>query len=124
MSKLTVSQALRAVKSTKGRIAELKTRVAQSVSHVDGVETTWDFETSKSDLAKAKERLIGLKSAIAIANATTFITFEDRELTLAEAIRRLEEFKDEMAFLPTLHLRASSARRSSSGMRRRSGRCV
>jgi hypothetical protein len=112
MSQLTISQSLRRIKRVKGKIAEYKTRAVQSVSHVKDKKPTFDFKAVREQLAAAKEELIGLESAVAVANAARTVTFEGREMRLAEAIRRLQELKDEMSWLPQLNLREGVERTS------------
>jgi cysteinyl-tRNA synthetase len=105
MTKLTISQALRTVKSLKGRIGELKGRAAQAVSHEKGTEPAFAFSDLRKDIAAAKEKLIGLETAVAVANALARIDAEGRTMTLAEAIRRLQELKDDLTFFQGLELR-------------------
>lgn len=112
MANLTIAQSLRRIKKCKGRIAELKTRAMQSVSFTDDKKPTFDFKATREELAAAKEELIGLESAVAVANATTSVAFEGKELTLAQAIRRLQELKDEMSWLPQLCIREGVERTS------------
>ena len=104
MSNLTIAQSLRRIKKCKGRIAELKSRAMQSVSYAADKKPTFDFKVMREELAAAKEELVGLESAVAVANATTSVSFEGKEMRLAEAIRRLQELKDEMSWLPQLHI--------------------
>jgi len=112
MSNLTIAQALRRTKKTRGNISELKTRASEAVSHEAGKKPTFDFEPTCEALANAKEELIKLESSIACANASTTITYEGKSMTLAEAIRRLQELKDQMSWLTSLHIREGVERSS------------
>lgn len=110
MTQLTISQALRRVKRAKGRVAELKTRAAQSVSYLAEQKPTFDFKATRVELAAAKEELIGLETSIACANAVNTVSFQGKDITLAEAIRRLQELKDDMSWLAHLTLRSGKER--------------
>lgn len=112
MAHLTISQSLRRIKKCKGRIAELKVRAGQSVSFTDEKAPTFNFKAVREELAAAKEELVCLEAAVAVANATTRINCEGKEMTLAEAIRRLQEFKDGMSWLPQLCIREGVERTS------------
>ncbi len=105
MPNLTISQGLRRIKKIKGRVAELKGRASMSVSYETSKKPVFDFKATRDELAKAKEELIRLEAAVAVANATARITFEERDMFLAEAVRRLQELKDDISWLPQLHVR-------------------
>lgn len=106
MSQFTVSQALRRVKKLKGRMGELQRRAESVVSHETTKKPDFDFAALRSQVAAARDELVGLKAAVAVANATTKVQFDGKELTVAAAVLRLQEFKAELAWLPTLQFRA------------------
>lgn len=110
MAQLTISQGLRRVKKCKGRLAELTARAAASVSYEAANKPPFDFSATRTEVAKVREELIELEAGIARANATATIAVDDRRMTLAEAIRRLQELKAEMAWLSQLALRAGTER--------------
>ena len=104
MVKLTISQCLRRAKSIKGRIAELKARASASVSYIREKKPKFDFKTTREELSAVKEDLILIETAIAVANATNKIKIGAQEITIAQAIRNLQEIKDEIAWLSSLRL--------------------
>ncbi len=108
----TVSQALRAIKRQKGRLAELTARASAVVSYEAGKKPSFDFSATRTEIGQARETLIRLESAVANANATTEVTWGDRAVTLSEAIRRLQECKAEIAWLSGLQLKSGSERHS------------
>ncbi len=110
MAQLTISQGLRRVKKCKGRLAELTARASASVSYEAGKKPSFDFKATRAEVAKVRAELVGLEAAIARANATATVSVDGKSVTLAEAIRWLQEFKAEMAWLPQLVLRTGTER--------------
>lgn len=108
-SNLTISQSLRRISFLKGKLNELSGRAAASVSYVAGKkEPTFDFDETRDALEKAREELLQLEASVARANAMTRIDWKDRKVTLAEAIRRLQEFKGQIAWFNGLPIREGS----------------
>jgi uncharacterized coiled-coil protein SlyX len=107
----TISQGLRQIKRLKGRMAELTARAAASVSYEAGKKPPFEFGNTRADLDKVREQLVRLEAAVARANATTDIQSEDRTMSLAEAIRRLQEIRAEIAWLTGLTLRQGTERK-------------
>ncbi|MEI7512441.1 MAG: hypothetical protein WCK01_03210 [Candidatus Uhrbacteria bacterium] len=105
---LTVSQGLRRVKKLKGLLAEAQTRATQGSTWVEGKEPSFAFEEQRKLRTGFQGEIIRLETAIARANALTRITVEGREVTLAQAIRELQELKADLAWLPQLILRAGT----------------
>lgn len=106
----TIAQGLRAIKRLKGRMAELTNRAATSVSYEAGKKPPFDFKATRQEVDEVRERLVRLEAEVARANATTEVNYEDRIMSLAEAIRRLQETKAEIAWLTGLHLRSGTER--------------
>jgi hypothetical protein len=106
----TISQGLRQIKRLKGRMAELTARAAASVSYEAGKKPPFEFGNTRADLDKVREQLVRLEAAVARANATTDIQHDGRTMSLAEAIRRLQENKAEIAWLAGLTLRQGTER--------------
>lgn len=102
---LTIAQSLRRIKKSKGKMAELTARAAGVVSYEAGKPPNFDFRKLRGDIACVREELVTLEAAVARANATTSIEVDGSRMTIAEAIRRLQELKAEMAWLPLLALR-------------------
>jgi hypothetical protein len=118
----TVSQALRRTKKLKGRMGELTARATTSVSYLAEKKPAFGFKATRDEMAKVREDLIALETAIAKANATTSIDFDGKPMTLPEAIRRLQEFKSEMVWLSSLTLRNGTERHRDTEYDQESGR--
>jgi hypothetical protein len=106
---MTIGAALREIKSVKGEVSEHGQRAARSImfSVTEGVEPpvqVFDFATERKARERAQEWLVRLQSAVAVTNARTSITFEGRKMPLAEAIRRFEELKGDLAWLEALQI--------------------
>jgi len=108
MSSLTISQGLRQVARLKGKIAESKTRLAGSVFHRDDQPPAFQFSATVERLKVDKAELIKLESRIALTNASTKVEFEGRQITLSEGIKRLQEAKDDIAWLKAIPCQAAS----------------
>lgn len=100
----TIAQGLRRVKQLKCSVKEHESRATQSVSYEAGKPPKFSFKAEREARAKAQDDLVRLESAIAVANATTRIEAEGRRMTLAEAIRRLQELKANIVFVTGLQL--------------------
>jgi hypothetical protein len=105
---MTISQGLRKLKKLKGLLAEAQARATQSTSWADEAKPVFDFAAERAKRAELQDEIVRIETGIARANALTRITVEDREMPIAEAIRRLQELKADLAWLPTLNLRAGT----------------
>jgi hypothetical protein len=102
MARMTVSQGLRAVADLKGRIKKHK-------EHAQGA-VTWDaenipafmFSTELEGAEKARDEMLRLQTAIAVANATTEIEWQGKKVLVAWAVRQLEEIKGQLKWLDEL----------------------
>lgn len=112
MTKLTVSQGLRRIKKLKGAMAEHGQRASQSVSYVQGSKPVFDFASERAKRTAAQDELVRLEAAVAQANAMTSIPVDGKEMTMAEAIRRLQELKADMAWIAALPLREETVNES------------
>lgn len=104
-NKFTIAQALRRVKILKGVIAENTTRAINSVSYAEQNPAPFKFEDCVQKIKEARNELVLLETGIAIANANTKIQLLDKCVSLAFAIRTLQEIKSEMTFLKSLIIR-------------------
>lgn len=107
---MTISQGLRRVKKLKGRMAELTARASQVVSYESSAKPDFKFGEVRAEIATVRDELVRLEAAVARANAKATISFEEKEISLAEAIRRLQELKAEMAWVASLRLQEGTVR--------------
>ena len=107
---MTIAQALRRVKKLKGQIAEHSSRAQAAVSYDATKVPEFRFEESLAAMLAAQMEMVALESQIAVANATTQVTFEKRTMLLAEAVRTLQELKGQIAFLKGLSLRSETVK--------------
>jgi hypothetical protein len=113
MSKLTIAQALRRVKIIKGRIAEHRSRAINGVSYELNKQPAFNFSEEMNAMKLAQNELLDLESRIVRANAVTEIQdvyAGNIVVTLAHAIRQLQELKGWIAFLKELELRTGTTR--------------
>lgn len=107
---MTIGQGLRRIKKLKGRMNELSSRAASSVSYESSRKPTFDFRTTREQLREVREELVLLEATVAKANATATIEVESKRMTIAEAIRHLQEIKAEIAWVSSLGLREGTVR--------------
>lgn len=109
--KVTIAQALRRIKKLKGQIAEHSTRAQQGVSYVSTKVPAFRFADAVEALRAAREEMLDLESRVAVANAKKTLTTQDgRKVSLARAVRELQELKGEIALLRGLNLRSETVR--------------
>ena len=104
--KMTIAQALRRVKKLKGLIAEQSTRVRQGVSYVSTEVPAFRFEDEMKAFISTTEEMVVLESQIAVANALTMVTDGSTQISLARAIRMLQELKGTIALYQVLNLKS------------------
>lgn len=123
-TKITIAQALRRVKKLKGQIAEHTQRAQQSVSYVKGNVPAFRFDSEVASLRAAQIEMLDLQSRIAVANAKATVSFGNDTITHAEAIRRLQEMKGDIAFLKSLVIRNETVKTRDQEYDATSGRYV
>lgn len=104
MSNLTLSQALRSIARLKGKLAEYRLRAQLAVTYRSEAKPAYVFQEMCDKARETLAELIALETRVAITNATTGCVIGG-ERTLAEAIRTLQEWKGEIAWLKTLAVR-------------------
>lgn len=108
--KITIAQALRRIKKLKGQIAEHTARAQAGVSYVQGKAPAFRFQEARAALALARNEMLDLETRVAVANAKKIVVSGELKYTLAYAVRTLQEFKGEIAFLRGLNLRSETVR--------------
>jgi len=103
--KMTIAQALRRIKKLKGQIAEHDQRAKAGVSYDQTKVPAFRFKEAVDAMFTIQDEVVALDSRVAIANAGNYIQDGDQRVSLAQAIRTLQELKGRIAFLKGLHLR-------------------
>ncbi len=102
----TIAQGLRRAKKLKGLLVEAQNRATGATSWVAGKKPVFDFAEQRAQRAALQDEIVRIETAVAVANATNTITVGGQTMTLARAIRTLQEVKADLAWLPQLNLRA------------------
>lgn len=104
-SRLSISRALREVKTRKGRIAELDGRIRSASSWRSDKPSIFDFAQLVAERSSLVSELLKLKEAIAVANATHQIDHQNRSMTITGGITLMGELKSQLALFQNLTLR-------------------
>jgi hypothetical protein len=121
MSELTISQALRAIARLKGNLTKYKERAFEGVTYRLDAVPAYRFSDMMEKIDTARGDLVLLEARVAITNATTKIAFDGKQLTLTQALKQLQEFKDELAWLATLPVRPGETTKSYENVHRAGG---
>lgn len=111
--KMTIAQALRRIKNLKGQISENQERARLGVSYETTKIPAFLYREAVELMFSIQDEMIGLESRVAIANAKATVQSEGTEVTMAFAIRTLQELKGRIAFLKGLHLRNETVKERS-----------
>jgi len=105
---MNITAVLRRIAAIKGEINCWTSRVIGSITYEAADPPAYSFEEAFSARRTLVKELVQLQTALAIANATTMIQWKDKGITLATAIRELQEVKSEISLLSGLsaHTRA------------------
>lgn len=109
-SAITLSKALRTRKTLKGQINDLTSRAIGCAAWVTDAPRDFVFADVNQERKNKIEALIVLETAIARANSMHSVSTEERQMTLAELIRRQAEVRGEITFLESLPLRNGTVR--------------
>lgn len=112
--KLTIAQALRKIKKLKGQIAEHEQRAKAGVSYDVTKVPAFRFSESVKQMFSTQDEVVALESRVAVANAGNYIHDGDQRVSLAQAVRILQELKGRIAFLKGLNLRNETVKDRSS----------
>ncbi len=105
MAQITIATAQRLIAKLRGRLSTLQQRAGSVCSYREDREPAFKFEEVMAERKLCRDRLLTLQSARTVANAATLVEHEGRQITLVEAVRRLEELKGEQAFYQGLEIR-------------------
>lgn len=106
--KMTIAQALRRVKKLKGLVAESEQRAKASVSYDVSKVPSFRFQDSFDKMYAYQTEMVTLQARVAIANAGALVKDGDLTISMALAIRLLDELKGRIVFLKGLSLRDES----------------
>jgi hypothetical protein len=109
MSDLTISQALRNAARLKGKLAEYKTRAAAAVTFKSAEKPAYNFAETVKRIESARLELIAIEARLAVTNAVTKIEFGGKTMTLTYAVKLLQEYKGELAWLKGLVVRSAQS---------------
>ena len=107
---LTIARGLRRAKQVKGRVADLRSRLAGTTTWKDGAKPDFTFEETLEDHDKAVAELVDLRTAIARANAVGTVEFEGETIVLTKAIRLQDELKGRITLFKGFDLRQGDDR--------------
>lgn len=107
---LTIAQALRKIKKLKGQIAEHEQRAKAGVSYDVNKVPAFRYTDSVNAMFQLQDEVVALEARVAVANANAKVKDGNEEVSLARAIRTLQELKGRLAFLKGLHLRRETVK--------------
>jgi hypothetical protein len=105
MSNMTIAQALRRIKNLKGQISENESRAKVGVSYDATKVPAFRYKEAVQTMFATQDEMVALESRVAIANATSTVQDGEQAVTMANAVRTLQELKGRIAFLKGLHLK-------------------
>lgn len=105
-NKMTIAQGIRRVNKLKGLIAEAQGRATEGVSYQSDKVPAFRFADSVKTILDSSEELIDLQTRIAAANASATVSYGKKTLSLAKAVRLLEEIRGLIAFYKRLNLKS------------------
>jgi hypothetical protein len=103
---MTIAQALRRIKKIKGLLAEHRLRATMGVSYLLDKVPAFGFADEEAAMYLCIDELLNLESRVAVANANTMIQDNAVTMSLAKAIRSLQEIKGLISFYQSLNLRS------------------
>lgn len=103
--KMTIAQALRRIKKLKGQIAENEQRAKLGVSYDVSKVPAFRFQEAVDKMFATQNEMVALEARVAVANATAMVADGNQTISMALAIRTLQELKGRIAFLKGLHIR-------------------
>lgn len=108
--KLTIAQALRRIKKTKGLIAENQQRATLGVSYDATKVPAFKFADAVTTMFALQDEMVLLEARVAMANAVATVQDGGEVVPMARAVRTLQELKGRIAFLKGLHLRSETVK--------------
>lgn len=103
-----VTRALRLAAALKGELKVLDERLANASTWTEPRKPDYVFADVLAERDRVDENLCRLKSALAVANAKAEVARQDRKLSAAEAVVRLQEMDGKLALLKRLRLDAGT----------------
>ena len=103
--KMTIAQALRRVKNLKGQLAEAQERARLGVSYDVTKVPAFRYKDSVAAMFSLQDDMVALESRVAIANARGTIQYDGADMSMASAVRTLQELKGRITFLKGLMIK-------------------
>lgn len=103
MTELSISQALRYANKLKNQIAETRSRAQRSLNHQKGQGTAFSFNEMLEQSNDLSDKLAALQGKLASANANNTIEYKGNNITLAHAVRVLQELKGRISWIKGLN---------------------
>lgn len=122
---LTVHEAIRRLSVLKGELKNHTERASASVCFEEGgPEPIFSFEDEVANRARVQSEVICWQAALSSSNGRTRVQVDERGMTVAELLKRIEEAKADKAFYEALKIREGKEVRRESEWDDASGRSV
>lgn len=99
---MTISQALRYASQLKGKISDARERAKSSLTHKAGAPAPFSFDDQIKIADDLTDELAALQGKLAEANATNTVDYKGTQISLAHAVRVLQELKGKTAWFKEL----------------------
>lgn len=107
MSDMTISQGLRNAARLKGKLVDYTARATAAVTYRSDAKPAFPFSATVEKIKATRLELIQLETRIAVTNATVRVDVRGSKITLLQAIKQLQEYKGELAWLKALNCKAA-----------------
>ena len=94
-----INEALTKLKNLKSKATRTEKYINESAVHYEDQTPEYDYETEMVSRLSLQEEIVKLKAAIQRTNATTMVSFNGQQLSVAELILRNAQLRTELAFL-------------------------
>ena len=99
---LTISQALRYAAKLKNQISDARTRAQSSLTHKSDQQTAFNFQDMLDKSFELGYKLAELQGKLAEVNANNTVKYLGVDVSLAHAVRILQEIKGQIAWIKAL----------------------
>lgn len=99
---ITISDALRRIKALKGELHKWRGHLIDSANYNTQHPPVFSFEECREKYNRASKELVSLQAGVQVANATSTISLEGKEVPLCWAICFLSELKSRISVLESM----------------------